>query len=66
MQLEVELRFKEVNYSPPKEEGVFLEILDKLWRKTHMNILVRGNRSSGKSETDSPEHWKPPNASLLA
>ena len=31
-----------------------------------MNILVRGNRSSGKSETDSPEHWKPPNASLLA
>ena len=29
MQLEVELRFKEVNYSPPKEEGVFLEILDK-------------------------------------
>ena len=31
-----------------------------------MNILVRGNRSSGKSETDSPEHWKPPNVSLLA
>ena len=31
-----------------------------------LNILVRGNRSSGKSETDSPEHWKPPNASLLA
>ena len=31
-----------------------------------MNILVRGNRSSGKSGTDSPEHWKPPNASLLA
>ena len=31
-----------------------------------LNILVRGNRSSGKSETDSPEHWKPPNVSLLA
>ena len=31
-----------------------------------VNILVRGNRSSGKSETDSPEHWKPPNVSLLA
>ena len=34
--------------------------------ESKVNILVRGNRSSGKSETDSPEHWKPPNVSLLA
>ena len=33
---------------------------------SRLNILVRGNRSSGKSETDSPEHWKPPKVSLLA
>ena len=35
---EVELRFKEVNYSPPKEEGVFLEILDKT--KSHRALLT--------------------------
>lgn len=30
-----EVRAKKTIHLPPKEEGVFLEILDKLQRKTH-------------------------------
>ena len=46
--------------------GVSTRKVSHIVEELCVNILVRGNRSSGKSETDSPEHWKPPNVSLLA